>query len=70
LKFERIEIIETERRRMQNMVRKLQPAQDEVQRTAHEQDLVEVPKRAVLDRENDGQQLDLPQLVPRDVEEK
>jgi len=55
---------------MQNMVRKLQPAQDEVQRTAHEQDLVEVPKRAVLDRENDGQQLDLPQLVPRDVEEK
>jgi hypothetical protein len=55
---------------MQNIVRKLQPAQNEVQRAAHDQDLVEVPKRAVLDRENDGQQLDLPQLVQRDVEEK
>ena len=70
LHLERIESIETERRRMQNIVRKLQPAQNEVQRAAHDQDLVEVPKRAVLDRENDGQQLDLPQLVQRDVEEK
>jgi hypothetical protein len=30
---------------------KLKPAQDEVHRTAHDQDLIEVPKRARLDRE-------------------
>ena len=36
---------------MQNIIRKLKPAQDEVKRTAHDQDLVEVPKRARLDRE-------------------
>ena len=29
----------------------LKPAQDEVHKTAHDQDLVEVPKRARLDRE-------------------
>jgi len=29
----------------------LKPAQDEVHRTAHYQDLVEIPKRARLDRE-------------------
>ena len=32
-------------------VKKLQPAQAEVHRTAHDQDLIEVPKRAKLDRE-------------------
>jgi hypothetical protein len=36
---------------MQNITEKLKPAQDEVQRTAHDQDLIEVPKRARLDRE-------------------
>jgi len=30
---------------------KLKPAQEEVHRTAHDQDLIEVPKRARLDRE-------------------
>ena len=36
---------------MQSIFRKLKPAQDEVHRTAHDQDLIEVPKRARLDRE-------------------
>jgi hypothetical protein len=48
---------------MQTIVKKLQPAQDEVHRAAHDQDLVEVPKRATLDRENDGQMLNLPKLA-------
>ena len=38
---------------MQNRLKQLQPAQEEVQRTARNQDMVEVPKRAVLDRENE-----------------
>jgi hypothetical protein len=67
--FQRIETIETERRRMQNPAKALRPAQNEVHRAAHDQDLVEVPKRAQLDRENDGRRLDLPQLVKRDGEE-
>ena len=33
--------------------RQLKPAQDEVSRTAHDQDLIEVPKRARLDRERE-----------------
>ncbi len=36
---------------MQTIAEKLKPAQDEVRRTAHDQDLTEVPKRARLDRE-------------------
>ncbi|MGD0737696.1 MAG: hypothetical protein ABR976_21390 [Terracidiphilus sp.] len=36
---------------MQAIERRLKPAQDEVNRTAHDQDLIEVPKRARLDRE-------------------
>lgn len=36
---------------MQTIPRLLKPAQDEVHRTAHDQDLIEVPKRARLDRE-------------------
>ena len=36
---------------MQTILWKLQPAQDEVHRTAHDQDLIEVPKRARFDRE-------------------
>ena len=52
---------------MQNIVRKLQPAQNEVQQAAHDQDLVEVSNRATQDRANDGATLDLPQLVQEDV---
>jgi hypothetical protein len=36
---------------MQHEAKKLQPAQAEVRRTAHDQDLIEVPRRARLDRE-------------------
>jgi len=47
---------------MQNAQGKLRPAQAEVHRTAHDQDLVEVPRRARLDREAEGRQL--PQVIP------
>jgi hypothetical protein len=47
---------------MQNAQVKLRPAQSEVHRTAHDQDLIEVPKRARLDREAEGRKL--PQLIP------
>jgi hypothetical protein len=36
---------------MQNHLNSLRPAQNEFHRTAHDQDLIEVPKRAKLDRE-------------------
>jgi hypothetical protein len=36
---------------MQNTPSRLRPAQNEVHRTAHDQDLIEVPRRAKLDRE-------------------
>jgi hypothetical protein len=55
---------------MQNIVRQLQPAQKEVHQAAHDQDLVEVPSRAKLDRENDGATLDLPKLERADDAEK
>ncbi|MGB0064023.1 MAG: hypothetical protein WBP85_06210 [Terracidiphilus sp.] len=45
---------------MQSIVRKMKPAQDEVHKAAHEQDLIEVPKRAKLDRELDEAMLNLP----------
>jgi hypothetical protein len=35
---------------MQTTPYKLRPAQHEVHRTAHNQDMIEVPKRAMLDR--------------------
>jgi len=35
---------------MQTLLERLRPAQAEVHRTARDQDLVEVPKRARLDR--------------------
>lgn len=63
-------MVETERKPMQNIVRKLQPAQKEVHQAAHDQDLIEVPRRAQLDRENDGAVLDLPQLERADKAEK
>jgi hypothetical protein len=47
---------------MQKIPRELKPAQDEVQRKAHEQYLFEIPKRALLDREADnGKYLKKPQ---------
>jgi hypothetical protein len=42
---------------MQNAQVKLRPAQSEVHRTAHDQDLVEVAVRAQLDREAEGRKL-------------
>jgi hypothetical protein len=68
MNVERIETIETERRRMQTTTRVLRPAQNEVHRAAHDQDLVEVPRRAQLDRENEGRGLDLPKLEQKDSE--
>lgn len=53
---------------MQTKVNALRPAQNEVHRAAHDQDLVEVPKRAKLDREIEGRSLNLPQLVQKDGE--
>ncbi|MGO9340254.1 MAG: hypothetical protein ACLPY1_22390 [Terracidiphilus sp.] len=47
---------------MQTATEKLLPAQKEVHRTAHDQDLVEVPKRARLDREAEGR--NVPQVIP------
>jgi hypothetical protein len=67
---ERIEMIETERRSIQNIVSRLQPAQNKVRQVAHDQDLVEVPRRAQRDRLNDGATLDLPQLERADEAEK
>jgi hypothetical protein len=69
LNLERIDMIETERRSMQNIVRRLRPAQIEIRQAAHDQDLVEVPRRAQLDRENDGAALALPELVRVDEAE-
>ncbi|MGA3071152.1 MAG: hypothetical protein ABSD43_13140 [Terracidiphilus sp.] len=47
---------------MQTIPTQLKPAQDEVQRTAHNQDLIEVPKRARLDREAENDKdLQMPQ---------
>lgn len=42
---------------MQTTPRKLIPALNEVHRTAHDQDLIEVPRRARLDREAEGAKL-------------
>ncbi|MGA3046315.1 MAG: hypothetical protein ABSD67_06805 [Terracidiphilus sp.] len=41
---------------MQNTPDQLRPAQEEIHRTAHDQDLTEVPKRAKLDREAEAEQ--------------
>jgi hypothetical protein len=40
---------------MQTTPRQLKPAQEEVQLASHNQDLIEVPKRARLDREAENQ---------------
>jgi hypothetical protein len=47
---------------MQTTPRKLIPAQAEVHRTAHDQDLIEVPARARLDREAEARSLS--QVIP------
>jgi hypothetical protein len=49
---------------MQTTPRILRPAQNEVHRTAHDQDLVEVPKRAALDRLAEGKRYELPDVKP------
>ena len=49
---------------MQNIPRPLRPAQDEVHRTAHDQDLIEVPRRAWLDRLAEGKKTPLPPSAP------
>jgi len=49
---------------MQTIPRVLRPAQKEVHRTAHDQDLVEVPKRAALDRVAEGRRFELPDPQP------
>jgi hypothetical protein len=41
----------------------LRPAQAEVHHTAHDQDLLEVPKRARLDREAEGRKNQPPALA-------
>jgi hypothetical protein len=47
---------------MQTTPKALRPAQNEVHRAAHDQDLVEVPRLAQLDREAEGRRLDLSKL--------
>ncbi|HUD13140.1 MAG TPA: hypothetical protein VMQ56_05750 [Terracidiphilus sp.] len=47
---------------MQSVSQKLRPAQAEVHRTAHDQDLIEIPKCARLDREVEGRKLE--QAIP------
>jgi hypothetical protein len=47
---------------MQTTSQTMRPAQAEVHRTAHDQDLVEVPRRARLDREAEGKEV--PQVLP------
>jgi hypothetical protein len=42
---------------MQPSIRRLRDAENEIDRTAHEQDLIEVPKRARLDREAETRRL-------------
>jgi len=49
---------------MQTTPKILKPAQIEVHRTAHDQDLVEVPKRAALDRAAEGERFALPDMEP------
>jgi hypothetical protein len=52
---------------MESTTKKLHLAQTEVHRTAHDQDLIEVPKRARLDREAEGRKF--PQIIPVDNNE-
>jgi hypothetical protein len=47
---------------MQTTPKTMRPAQAEVHRSAHNQDLIEVPKRARLDREAEGKEI--PPVLP------
>jgi len=52
---------------MQNIPNPLRPAQAEVHSTAHNQDLIEVPKRARLDREAEQLKANEPFAFPEPV---
>jgi len=52
---------------MQNITNPWRPAQAEVHRTAHDQDLTEVPKRAQLDREAEQLKANEPFAFPEPV---
>jgi hypothetical protein len=52
---------------MQNIPNPWRPAQAEVHRTAHDQDLTEVPKRARLDREAEQLKANEPFAFPEPV---
>jgi hypothetical protein len=49
---------------MQTTPENLRPAQKEVYRAAHTQDLIEVPKQAQLDREAEAANYQLPSSKP------
>jgi hypothetical protein len=44
---------------MQTKAQQLRPVLNEVHRAAHNQDLTEVPKRALLDRESENHEIHL-----------
>jgi hypothetical protein len=48
---------------MQTTAKKLRPAIEELERTNYSQDLVEVPKRAQLDRAAEGATLEMPKIA-------
>ena len=52
---------------MQNIPNPWRPAQAEVHRTAHNQDLIEVPKRAWLDRDAERLKANAPFTFPEPV---
>jgi hypothetical protein len=52
---------------MQTIPNAWRPAQAEVHRTAHDQDLTEVPKRAKLDREAEQQKANVQSAPPAPV---
>jgi hypothetical protein len=53
---------------MQSIPKIFKPAQTEVNSAAHDQDLIEIPKRARLDREAEAQKLDLPEYEDKQPE--
>jgi hypothetical protein len=52
---------------MQTIPNPFRPAQDEVHRAAHDQDLTEVPRRARLDREAEQLKANEPFTFPEPV---
>jgi hypothetical protein len=55
---------------MKNATLKLRPTLAEVHRTAHDQDLVEVPKRARLDRAAENHEIHLPRATHGKIESR